>query len=140
MSQRRNPLHTVNGSSRNPGASGRQSRASAPRDSNKSTLSERLTLAVLSSSPCIENDVEKEHEKEEPIDNEDVDVQLIELQRKKQRLEKQVKLRRIQSDVTFLCSLIDRPIENVSPVNNAGAQSNVTSVSIGHDNDERQDT
>ena len=74
MSQRRNPPYTVNGSNRNPDVSGRQSRTSVPRDFNEFTLSKRLTLATLSSSPYVESDVEKEHEKEEPIDNENVDV------------------------------------------------------------------
>ena len=83
MSQRRNPSCTVNGSNRNPDVSDRQPRTSAPRDSNKSILSERLTLAVSSSLSYVESDVKKEHEKEEPINNEDVDIQLIKLQRKK---------------------------------------------------------
>ena len=79
MSQRRNPPYTINDSSRNPGASSRQSRTSVLKDSNESTLSERLTPAAPSSSPYVESDVKKEYEKEESIDNEDVDVQLIEL-------------------------------------------------------------
>ena len=140
MSQRRNLPHAVNGSSRNSSVSGRQSRTSVSRDSNESTLSERPTSAVPSSLPYMKNDVEKEHEKEEPIDNEDVDVQLVKLQREKQRLKKQVELRRIQSDVTFLYSFIDRSIKNVSLVNNTNIQSSTTSVSIERDNDEHLNT
>ena len=83
MSQRRNPLHVINDSSKNLDVSDRQSRTSVLRDFNESTLPERPTPAALSSSPYVKNDVEKEHEKEEPINNEDVDVQLIKLQRKK---------------------------------------------------------
>ena len=80
MSQRRNPSCTVNDSSRNSSISNRQPRTLVLRDFNESILSERLTLAILSSSPYVENDVEKEHKKEESIDNEDVDIQLTELQ------------------------------------------------------------
>ena len=74
MSQRRNPPHVVNGSSRNPDVSGRRSRTSTSRDSNEFTLSKRLTFTILSSSSYVKNDVKKEHEKEEPIDNENVNV------------------------------------------------------------------
>ena len=74
MSQRRNPPHAVNDSSRNSDVSDRQSQTSVPRDFNESILSERLTFAASLSSSYIENDVEKEHEKEESIDNEDVNV------------------------------------------------------------------
>ena len=74
MSQRRNFSHVVNDSSKNLNVSDRRSRTSVPRDSNESILSERLTPAAPSSSLCIKNDVEKEHKKEEPIDNEDVDI------------------------------------------------------------------
>ena len=74
MSQRRNLSCTVNDSNRNSSISNRQPRTLVLRDFNESILSERLTLAVLSSSPYVENDVEKEHKKEELIDNEDVNI------------------------------------------------------------------
>ena len=74
MSQRRNLLRTVNGSNRNSNVSNRQSRTSVSRDFNKSILFKRLTLTILSSLLYVENDVKKEHEKEELINNEDVNV------------------------------------------------------------------
>ena len=83
MSQRRNLLRIINDSNRNPNVNDRQSRTSVFRDFNESILFERLIFTVFSSSSYVENDVKKEHEKEESIDNENVDVQLVKLQRKK---------------------------------------------------------
>ena len=74
MSQRRNPSYVVNGSNKNSNVSNRQSRTSVLKDSNEFILSERLTLTILSSLSYVKNDVEKEHEKEESINNKDVDV------------------------------------------------------------------
>ena len=74
MSQRRNPSHVTNDSNRNPNVSNRQPRTLVLRDSNESILSERPTLTILSPSPYVKSDVKKEHEKEESIDNKNVDV------------------------------------------------------------------
>ena len=74
MSQRRNLSCTINDSSKNSNISNRQSRTSVLRDSNESTLSERLIFTVLSSLSYVKNNVEKEHEKKESIDNENVNV------------------------------------------------------------------
>ena len=74
MSQRRNLSYVVNGSSKNSDVSSRQSRTLVLRDSNESILSECLTLIILSSSSYVKNDVEKEHKKEESINNENVNV------------------------------------------------------------------
>ena len=74
MSQQRNSSYTVNDSNKNSDVSDRRSRTSVLRDSNKSTLFERLTFTVPSSSSYMKNNVEKEHEKKELINNEDVDI------------------------------------------------------------------
>ena len=44
------------------------------RDFNESILSKCLTFTTLSSLPYIKNNVKKEYEKEESINNEDVDI------------------------------------------------------------------
>ena len=74
MSQRRNSLYVVNDLSRNSNVSNHRSRTSILRDFNKSILSERLTLTVPSSLSYVKNDIEKEHKKEESINNEDVNI------------------------------------------------------------------
>ena len=74
MSQRRNLSYVINDLSRNPNTSNRRPRTSVLRDFNESILSKQFILVTLSSSLRIKNDVEKEHKKEESIDNEDVDV------------------------------------------------------------------
>ena len=74
MSQRRNPSRVVNGSNRNLSISDCRPRTLVSRNSNESILSERLILVVFLLLPRIENDVKKEHKKEESIDSKNVNV------------------------------------------------------------------
>ena len=74
MSQRRNLLRTINDSNRNPNVSNRQSRTSVSRDFNESILSKRFTFTIFSLLSYIKNDIKKEYEKEELINNEDVNI------------------------------------------------------------------